>query len=91
MITSDVHFLVWAYRKRPELLSDSYLSYLVVSRHQVLNCLSIYGGYLLDVRTFLLLSAHMGRFTVQLCIKAPLERIRCPVQNIPDLMVPELQ
>lgn len=28
---------------------------------------------------------------LQLCIKQPLERIRCSVQNIPDLMVPELQ
>lgn len=55
MFNSDVHFLVWAYRKRPELLSDSYLSHLVVSCHQVLNCLPIYGGYLLDVRAFLLL------------------------------------
>lgn len=40
-----------------------YLSHLVVSCHQVLNCLSIYGGYLLDVCALLLINVHMIAFS----------------------------
>lgn len=36
------------------LQNGSYLSHLVVSCHQVLNCLAVHGGYLLDVCAFLL-------------------------------------
>lgn len=35
--------------------TKSYLSHLVVSCHQMLNCLSIYGGYLLNVCALLLM------------------------------------
>lgn len=37
----------------------SHLGHLVVSCHQVLNSLSIYGGYMLDVGAFLLVNAHI--------------------------------
>lgn len=50
--------------------NDSYLSHLVVSCHQVLNCLSIYSGYLLNVCAFFLLKIHIraeneGLYNVQ--------------------------
>lgn len=45
----------WQVQIESDLPSDSYLSYLVVSCHQVLNCLSIYGGYLLNICAFLLI------------------------------------
>lgn len=42
-----------------------YLRHLVVSCHQVLNCLSIYGGDLLDVRAFLLINVHINALVIK--------------------------
>lgn len=54
-------FNSWLVRIESDLTCQvcSYLSYLIVSCHQVLNCLSIYGGYLLNICALLLMSARM--------------------------------
>ena len=56
----ELSFLSWTLEHE---VFESNLCHLVVSCHQVLNCLSIYGGYLLNVCALLLQNANINAFS----------------------------